>query len=198
MPNNFFLFISIGTFHIELSFDKAVGKYLDNSGGPHFLVESGILASGSLRGFMEGKNYSRCRRVHSMFAIALQSLHFEAFLNQNSTTSKEEIKAFLTKLSSSESNNAKSLLQSIPVELDELYLQYHLYCKETLTGGHGPTAQYWMIYIKMIDDHRKLTRAVRTGDYMLYIQMLPQFIKLFFTFNHQNYARWLTKLVLYF
>ena len=194
--NIFFGFILIlGFFHIELSFFKAVGKFLDESGGPHLLVESGILASGSLRGFIEGSNYKRCKRVHSLLCLAMQSFHFEEFLRSQTSITGLEITTFLRRLNNEKSST--SLLESLPKEMEELFKQYGLYSEETLKGKHGPTAQYWMTYIRMIDDHRKATRAVRTGDAELLKQILPQFIKLMFSFSHQNYARWLTKCVYY-
>ena len=42
------LFIQLGSFHIELSYFKATGKFIEESGGPFVLTETGILASGSL------------------------------------------------------------------------------------------------------------------------------------------------------
>ena len=73
------LFILLGSFHIELSYFKAIGKFIEESGGPFVLTETGILASGSLRGFITGKHYTRCKRIHPLFAAALESLHFNQF-----------------------------------------------------------------------------------------------------------------------
>lgn len=50
-----------------------------------------------------------------------------------------------------------------------------------------------MIYVEIIAVHHELERAVRNGDYQLYTHLLPEFTSLFFFFNHQNYARWLTR-----
>lgn len=49
------LFIQLGAFHIQLSFFKAVGKFIAESGGPYIFTESGVLAEGSLNGFLTGK-----------------------------------------------------------------------------------------------------------------------------------------------
>lgn len=53
------LFIQLGSFHIELSFFKAIGKFIAESGGPLILTETGVLAQGSLLSFLNGKQYSR-------------------------------------------------------------------------------------------------------------------------------------------
>lgn len=53
------LFIAFGPFHISLAFFGALGYLIDSSGGPEVLTESGVLASGSLNGFLSGKHYNR-------------------------------------------------------------------------------------------------------------------------------------------
>lgn len=50
-----------------------------------------------------------------------------------------------------------------------------------------------MKYMEIINDFSNLTRAVRTGDYKFYIQVLPEFMKLFHVFLHHNYARYLRR-----
>ena len=52
------VFIMPGAFHIEMAFFKAVGKLIAESGGPNMLTDCGVLAPGSLRGFLEGKHFS--------------------------------------------------------------------------------------------------------------------------------------------
>ena len=123
----------------------------------------------------------------------MQRLHFEKFLEDLNDPVLESLVFAYPGHLKTENGKYTNLLASMPAELHELYLKYEIYSKETLRGEHGPTSQYWMMYVKMIDTHRKLTRAVRTADYCLYIQLLPELIILFFVFNHQNYARWLTK-----
>ena len=160
---------------------------------PYILVESGLLAPGSLNGFIGGKNYNRCKRLHLLISAALQTLHFEAFLKtQDSRVSKQEIIEYLRSINC-DGGNVTSFIHSVPVEIDELQLNYAKYSQLTLLGEHGPTAQFWMIYIRMMDVQRKLTRAVRTQDHRLFIQIIPQVINVFFVFNHQNYARYLTR-----
>ena len=65
-----------GWFHIELSYYKAIRKFISESGMPYILVESGHLAAESLSGFLEGKNYNQCKRIHDLAAVSLQTLHF--------------------------------------------------------------------------------------------------------------------------
>lgn len=74
------VFIMMGAFHIEMAFFKAVGKLIAESGGPDALTETEVIASGSLNGFISGKHFNRCKRVHPLLALALEILHLRAFL----------------------------------------------------------------------------------------------------------------------
>lgn len=84
-----------------------------------------------------------------------------------------------------------SVPSNLPSKLSDLLDLYNSYCQETLNGQYGSTAKYWMIYIRLMELYHLLSRATRTGDYKLYIFSLPELMKVFFAFNHHNYARWL-------
>ena len=74
------LFVLFRAFHIIICLLRAIGRVVADSGGPEMLVESGVLASGSLKGFLECANYNRCKRLHPMLALAFHKLHFPEFL----------------------------------------------------------------------------------------------------------------------
>lgn len=89
------LFIQLGSFHIFLSFFKAVGKYIADSGAPYALTESGVLAQGDLNGFLLGTNYNRCNRIHPILAVSLEIYHFQAFLRDENDYAVCDIPALL-------------------------------------------------------------------------------------------------------
>lgn len=74
------IFISLGPFHIMMSAFKAIGKYIAESGLPDILTNSGLLACGSLNGYLTGKHFNRCKRIHPITAVAIEILHFKYFL----------------------------------------------------------------------------------------------------------------------
>ena len=49
-----------------------------------------------------------------------------------------------------------------------------------------------MGYVDMLHLYHEFSRSISTGDQDLYIYCLQRMAALFFTFNHQNYSRWLT------
>ena len=59
-----------------------LGKYLAESGGPHILNETHITEKGSLKSFVSGKSYNRCKRSHELLGVAMEILHVQAFVVQ--------------------------------------------------------------------------------------------------------------------
>lgn len=70
------LFISLGSFHVEKAYFCVIGKLIAESGAPHILNECGALAVGSINGFIKGKHYNRCKRIHELLAVSLEILFF--------------------------------------------------------------------------------------------------------------------------
>ena len=71
------LFIALGSFHIEMAFFKLLGIMIAESGGPYILKECGI----SIKSFISGLSYNKCKRMHETLAAAFEVLHFERFLD---------------------------------------------------------------------------------------------------------------------
>ena len=45
------------------------------------MIDCEILAGGFLSGFITGKYYNRCKKLHALLSLALQILHWRQFLN---------------------------------------------------------------------------------------------------------------------
>ena len=90
------LFIYLGAFHIELAFFKTLG----NTGGPYVLQEAKALAKGSIRSFLKGTNYKRCKSFHEILAVSFRFLLYEQYLytidnkNEDTATSYQKIENF--------------------------------------------------------------------------------------------------------
>lgn len=183
------LFIHIGSFHIMMAFFKAIGKFIEGCGLTTIMVDSEILASGSVNSFLTGKHFNRCKRLHPLVSLALQTLHFESFYNSlNISQEKQtEIMNYLTEFKNSKSIDVMITNDSI----SEIFIKYEEHCKKTLQGEHGKTAQFYMIYINLIDYYLMLNRSIRLPDFKLFKYILTQIASIFFIFNQQNYSRYL-------
>ena len=88
------LIILLGNFHLEMAYFGAIGTFIAESGIEHLLTESGILAAGSLNGFMKGKFYNRSTRIHQILAAAMERemfLRFKQSLTEEETSLLEDV-----------------------------------------------------------------------------------------------------------
>ena len=76
------MFILSGAFHIMIAYFSSIGFFIVGSGGDTIIIGTEILVSGSLKEFLSGKHYDRCKRLHLILATALQSLHFRIFRDE--------------------------------------------------------------------------------------------------------------------
>ena len=169
-----------------MSYFKAIGKVINDCGLSTIMVESEMLASGSVSSFIEGKHFNRCKRLHPMMALGLQIMHFRSFLTHKNIQISEDIIEEIERLQSCQTHSFFIHNES----LKEICNDYAIYEQQTLNGEYGKTAQFYMIYIKLVHHYLKLSRSIRAGDYQLYLDTLPKITNLFFVCNHQNYAKW--------
>lgn len=153
------LFIQFGTFHIFLAYFKAIGKFVDGSGLTNMLIDSQIIANGSVKSFLLGKHFNRCRKIHPLLSLALQMLHIESFL-QAREDELSDAKKYLQHLDSDMDSNVQISDQAFNTLLQE----YCGYKKDTLEGKHGKTAQVYLMYTQLIDYYLIMDYSVRTAD----------------------------------
>lgn len=182
------LFIHLGPFHIFFTLFKVIGKFIDNCGLTNVMADSELLASGSINSFLAGKHFNRCKRLHPMMSLSLQILHFQKFLEETNEELPEDIIMFLKYYTGNESQDIEG-----SESVKHLFERCELYKEETMKGTHGKTAQFYLIYIQLVDYYLTLNASIRTSNFNQFIFILPKISNLFFVFNHQNYARWLVK-----
>ena len=183
------LIILLGHFHIEMAFFGAVGTYLSDSGLEYLLTETNVLAEGSLNGFIKGKFYNRCTRIHQIAATALEKALFERFLDTHCLEDTETLLESLQTIYPCDTKGSHDICNR------EEYIKFHNAYEEffhrVIKGEFGNTASYWAIYVYFINRlYRELQRAVKTNDVELYISVLHNVIETFFALNRPNYARW--------
>lgn len=129
------LFIHLGAFYIMMSYFKAIGKVINDCGLTTIMVDSEILASGSVSGFIEGKHFNRCKRLHPMMALGLQILHFRSFLKSKNIPIAEDTEEELERLQSCQASSF--FIHS--ASLKEICNDYAIYEQQTLNGDYGKT-----------------------------------------------------------
>ncbi|GFW83425.1 hypothetical protein TNCV_2545231 [Trichonephila clavipes] len=120
------------------------------------MVESEMLASGSVSSFIEGKHFNCCKRLHPIVALGLQIMHFRSFLTSKNIQISAEIEDEIKRLQSCQSSSFFIHNRS----LKELCNDYAIYEQQTLNGERGKTAQFYMIYIKLVYHYLQLSRSI--------------------------------------
>ena len=81
-PTYDYVFIHLGPLHITCAFFSILGKYLAESGASHILNKTHVTERGTLKSFLSGKSYNRCKRSDQLFGAAMEILHVQAFADQ--------------------------------------------------------------------------------------------------------------------
>ena len=115
----------------------------------------------------------------------MEGLQFERFLNENYFDDKE---AILEELEAYANTDQKNISEKMKSFIDN----YEEFQQQTLSGLHGKTARYWMIYIYYHKLYLLLHHAMKINDVKLFGYVLLQICPIFFMTNHHNYSRWMT------
>lgn len=184
------LFIRLGDFHIQIAYFRCIGKFIEDSGITHMMIEADILAPGSVNAFIKGKHFNRCRKLHPLVALAIQILHFEDFLERYDIAFNENVIKIVYELQHNKIDK-KFFNDPNNAELNDVICKYLKHVEQTLNGDFGKTPQFLLMYVEYVNNYQMLSRSIRVGDFELYKYMLSVHGTLFFTFNAINYSRWL-------
>ena len=100
------VFIHLGPFYITCTFFSMLGKYLAEQGGPHILNETHVIEKRSLKSFLSGKSYSRCKRSHQLLGAAMEilkqlsAMNFTQYIEKKTFTNILQAKKLMRYLSS--------------------------------------------------------------------------------------------------
>ena len=152
------------------------------------IVESDIVAVGSVCGVMCGKHYNRTLRSHKTVSEALQRVHFKAFLS--TMTEAEQIQTC---------NVIKDMTEKYPedaflaaVKSDEFNQICERYAEYVNQGNSAcKTFALWSSYIEMVQQLLLFVRATRTTDWDLHLSAVRSMLPWFFARDRVNYARYL-------
>lgn len=121
-----------------------------------------------------------------MMALGLQIFHFRSFLQGKGIEMSADISEELERLRTGQEPMFFNQIE----DLKDLCGKYEKFTEETIIGEFGKTAQFYMVYVKLVQYYLTLSRSSRIGDLELFKFILPKINNLFFVCNHQNYARW--------
>ena len=170
-------------------------KKKSGSGLEEILIEAELISSGSLKGVMSGKHYERSLHCHKIMLESLERLLLEQFMigregTEWYSTLPEEALRKLDNLVNASSSESLSTILTDP-SFSKFIDSYLKFREEVRKGEHGKTAQLWMSYIDHVCLIFALLEAVQDNNFFLYVHVLYLMAVLFFSYNGQNYARYL-------
>lgn len=184
------LFIHLGPFHIMLALFRAIGKFIDDCGPMNIAVESEIIANGSVDGFLKGKHFNRCKRLHPLMALGLEMLCFQSFIEKEDISINEDVYNNLSTFIDS----SEPFMNVIKNEaISTLMTRYQYHKEECRKGTFGKTPQFYVTYMDLVHYYQLLSQRIRTGNISLYKYTLSKIASIFFVTNQPNYSRWLVK-----
>lgn len=182
------LVIRLGEFHVSMSFLAIIGKRFKDAGLYNILIESGIVAEGSVAGVLSGKCYNRSIRCHKIMFEAFSRLLWAEYLN--SVSSKKRSHYF--EISSHLHNNyAQGILKKneLPEEFLSIFESFKGFVESNCEVN--VTFAFWVSYLDMVGSLLRFLRGTRNADWDLHLAVVEEIIPWFFSYDHVNYARYL-------
>ena len=133
------------------------------------MIESEIVAPGSVKGVLSGKHYNRSVRVHKLIYEAMQRMRFGISVLEDS-----ERESFTEICTSKQVNDAKRAYDTFVEKQSE----------------ENPTFALWSKYIDMVQLLLLYIRATRTSNWKLHLSSLRSMIPWFFATDRVNYSRY--------
>ena len=151
------------------------------------MVESELVAPGSLEGVLSGKHYNHCVRAHKVVYEAMQRLRFLAFLQSlpEAEAQKSDVLGRQLVDAAKRGTIPDACTTSDFSTLKNAFDEYVAKRKE-----ENPTFALWSTYIDVVQLLLLFIRATRTSDWNLHLSALRSMLPWFFATDRVNYSRY--------
>ena len=180
--------LRLGAFHTTMTALACMGKRFRDAGLQDILIESDIVAVGSVNGVMNGHHYNRSIRCHKLMAEALHVLRWDSFLE---TVSEEDAEWY--------GEMVKCLYSSFPSQQHTDLLKgssfqgmVKAYDNFIQDRSNDVTFAFWTSYLEMVEDVLLFIRATRDGNWSLHLAAVRALLPWMFAYNRTNYSRYLS------
>ena len=158
------LVVRLGEFHTVMAFLSVIGKRFKDAGLINIIIESEIVAAGSVDGVISGKHYNRSLRTHKLLFEAFSQMLWSAFLQsvtEEICTEVHSLSSHLCELFFDGNLNVSNL----PTNYNDIMKLYNEFvvtnCKRNATFC------FWVTYLEIVSCLLRFIRATRTGDWKL-------------------------------
>ena len=181
--------LMLGIFHLLMMYMGILNKRFSDAGLKDALIQSSIIAAGSIDSALCGKCHSRAVRL---LKTAYESL-LRLVLLEVMTDLSPEIENHLSTLFKSFEESTQETIQSA-LDNDALCNVYHNFLdikiKWEKTGSD--LQKFWLTFTNMVELLFNTILSVRSGDWHLFMTCVKDIIPYTFAYGNINYARYLT------
>ena len=179
--------LMMGMFHMIMTYMHVLYKRFGSAGLKDALIQSAVVAEGSVEMALRGKCYNRGVRLYKLFYESLQRLVIDRLVerigkNRELFTEMQDVTTFDEKL-------YEELSQS---EEFQTVLHHYLDLKIEWKNSDFTLPRFWLSFIEMVDLLLNIIFACRAGKWELLLECIRGVIPYAFPYDHVNYARYLT------
>ena len=181
------LVIRLGAFHTAMSFLGCIGKRFGDAGLQDVLIESEVVAIGSMNGVISGKHYNRAVRSNKLMSDALHRMMLQAFLHSLTEEAANKVEQVMADLQQAfPSPQYFEILNSDRFE--EFVASFDQFIQ---AGNSKQTFRFWNSYLDMVEVLLLFLRGTREGNWNLHLASVRRMLPWIFAYDHINYSRYL-------
>lgn len=157
-----------------------IGKMFKLSGLEDLLIESGVVAGGSINGMINGHMYNRSIRSHKILYESLGRLQLDSLLENAGATLVEKYE-----------KNVKPCLSSLQAAQTKEVSEFHIKYREfiDIQRSKSPTFALWDVYLQLVQTLFMFVKATQQSDWVAHLHSLRLMLPFFFGKDRQNNAR---------
>lgn len=183
--------IVLGGFHTQMTFTKVIGKYLQSSGISDIWAESEVFGETTSENILKGKHWNRAMRAHKLSYEALWRVLWPILVAWAKDNSKDGTLVDLsTQLATQFDKSSAMDAAAYSNLIDEVAEVTGIVKEFDATHQDDSTYRYWRQYMNLVSILLRFTRAIREGNWELYLSSFSEMLPWFAAFDHVNYTRW--------
>lgn len=157
-------------------------------------MESGVYGDTTADRILQGKSWNRVARAHKLTLEALWKIMwplFEEWMVDNGKPLDGSITDIAKEIGRGFSSKDEELVTDKVAELMSHLSELSGTLKEfDQSHQNNPTFAYWRQYMEMVSILLRFTRALRSGNWRLFLSGLAEMLPWFALYDHTNYTRW--------
>lgn len=176
--------LMMGMFHMLMTYMHILSKRFADAGLKDALIQSAVVAEGSVESALRGKSYNRGVRLYKLFYESLQRLLIDRL---EDAAIADKIDTLSDKPLDNEIYNALEQDEDI-----DDYFNNYTDLKERIKKSDSSLPKFWISYIEMVEILLNAIFACRAGLWDLLLESIREIIPYAFAYDNINYARYLS------